>query len=117
MKIINIIKNNWNPKLLLGSFIVNTGLCYYKYDIDGIITMSPLVEYCNESTHIFSSTHRSKGGLGYVIEPLITTGILGCASVPIIGYDVYKNHLNNKKYEENKKTNGTYSCECGKINF
>lgn len=114
MNVINIIKNNWNPKLLLGSFIVNTGLSYYMYDIDGIIAMTPIVEFCDENTHIFSSTYRSKGGLGCVIEPLITTGIFGCASVPITGYDVYQNHINNKKYENNKKTNGKYLCECGK---
>jgi hypothetical protein len=115
MKIFNIVKYNWNSKFLLGSFIVNTGLTYYKYNVDGTSGICPLIEFCNESTHIFSSTYRSKGGLGCVIEPLITTGILGCASVPITGYNVYKNHLNNKKYENNKGTNEKYSCECGEI--
>ncbi len=113
MKAINIIKNNWTPKILLGSLITNCGLCYYKYNIDGTSRQGAIAEWCTEQSHIFPCSYNQKGGWSFIVHPIIVTSICGMLSVPLTAYDVYTNHIYNKEFKKSRA--GKLSCECGEI--
>lgn len=108
-----IIKYNWNPVVLGTSFLLNLGLGYYKHNIEGVTYMSPIFDWCKGNSHIFQScSYIEKDMLGGIVESCFSTPIFGGLSVPITSYYVYKNHINNKLNENDKKHEG---CLCGEL--
>ncbi len=102
-------KYNWNPKVIIGVFSLNTCLYHYKYNKQGTIKYIPLGEYCSQNKHIFAKyKFHVKDNDIKILEPLILTGVFGLMSLPIVSHEIYENYLDNEKYSVDNK------CVCGK---
>lgn len=99
---ITFINYNWNPKALIITGIINTGLFYYKNNIDGhVVHKTPYIwdkqAFPVSDPEIY---HQKETGNNYLFQSCICTGYGGVLSFFPVSFNTIKNHLNVKKLKE-----------------
>ena len=70
---IKFIKYNYHPVTLGDILVINLGMNYHKYNMNGIAGHIPLVEYYTKNSHVFQlSTYKENGNPLFVSESVVS---------------------------------------------